>query len=57
MISEFPGISGVDTYQASAGQIETGLLAKFIKQTAWLFHTHLEPKYPDKYRPEPGAPT
>ena len=32
-----------------------GVLAEFIKFTAWLFHEHLEPKYPDKYRPPQQA--
>ena len=52
---EFPTISGVDRTQATAATIETGVLAEFIKRTAWLFHTHLEPKYPDKYQPPPEA--
>ncbi|MCP3905393.1 MAG: hypothetical protein GY715_17340 [Planctomycetes bacterium] len=50
--SNFPTVSYVDRSSASAGQIETGLLSEFIKRTAWLFHEHLEPKYPDKFRPE-----
>ncbi len=49
---EFPDITGVSRENASAVQIETGLLADFIKKTAWKFHDHVEPKYPDKYRPE-----
>ncbi len=48
--SNFPTISGVDRSGATPGQIEMGLLSDFIKRTAWLFYTHLEPKYPDKYR-------
>lgn len=52
---EFPPIQGVDRDQATAQAIETGVLSEFIKRTAWLFHTHLEPKYPDKYRPQPGT--
>jgi len=52
VVSNFPTIKGVDRSAAAPAQIETGLLADFIKRTAWLFHTHLEPKYPDKYRPE-----
>jgi hypothetical protein len=50
--ARFPTVSGVDRDSASANQIKTGLLAEFIKKTSWLFHTHIEPKYPDKYRPE-----
>ena len=45
--SAFPDVEGVDRTAASADQIETGLLADFVKRTAWLFHEHLEPKYPD----------
>jgi len=52
---EFPPVEGVDRAQATAQAIETGVLAEFIKRTAWLFHTHLEPKYPDKYRPQAGS--
>jgi hypothetical protein len=52
--SEFPTVKNVDRTGATAGQIEQGLLAQFIQRTAWLFHEHLEPKYPDKYRPELG---
>ncbi|MCA9286614.1 MAG: hypothetical protein KDA22_15420 [Phycisphaerales bacterium] len=32
---------------ATAGQIETGLIVKFIEKTAWLFYKHIEQKYPD----------
>ncbi len=52
VVSSFPGVTGVDRSGASAAQIEMGLLADFVKRTAWLFHEHLEPKYPDKFRPE-----
>lgn len=52
VVSTFPHIKNVDRTGASARQIQTGLLAQFIKQTAWLFHEHVEPKYPDKFRPE-----
>jgi hypothetical protein len=50
--SNFPGVDYVDKSGASASQIEMGLLAQFVKHTAWIFHEHLEPKYPDKFRPE-----
>jgi hypothetical protein len=50
--AEFPALRGLGRDSANARQIETGLLAEFIKKTAWLFYTHEEPKYPDKYRPE-----
>ena len=48
----FPTVSGVDRSAATADQIQTGVLAEFIKRSAWLFHKHLEPKNPDRYRPE-----
>lgn len=38
--------------EASEGTIERGLLNEFIKQTSWLFYFHIEPKHPDRYRPE-----
>jgi hypothetical protein len=50
--SRFPEETGVERSSATAGQIELGLLGQFVQRTAWLFHTHIEPKYPDKYRPE-----
>jgi hypothetical protein len=54
--AKFPMVSGVGQESASAAQIQTGLLAEFIKKTSWLFHLHQEPKYPDKYRPELDRP-
>lgn len=48
----FPKLTSVSRDDTTAMQVQTGLLAEFIKYTAWLFHQHLEPKYPDKYRPE-----
>lgn len=50
VIGRFPTIKGVGRDAATAEQIEVGVLAEFIKRAAWLFHDHLEPKYPDKYR-------
>jgi hypothetical protein len=48
--AEYPKAEGV-TRQAARGEaIEYGLLAEFIKETAWLFHRHKRPKYPDKYQ-------
>jgi len=48
----FPNVSYVTREAATAGQISYGLLDTFIDRIAYLFYTHLEPKYPDKYRPE-----
>ncbi len=50
--AEFPPVRHLTRQEASAQQIETALLSEFVKKTAWLFHQHLEPKYPDKYNPE-----
>jgi hypothetical protein len=50
--SAFPDLEGVDRSNASEAQIEQGVLSDFIKRCAWLFHTHLEPKNPERYRPE-----
>lgn len=55
--AKFPNLEGVGRDDANAQQIEIGLLAEFIKKTAWIFHQHLEPKYPDKYRPELDRPS
>jgi hypothetical protein len=52
LAARFPTIEGVGRETARQEAIQTGLLAEFIKKTSWLFHQHLEPKYPDKYRPE-----
>ncbi len=51
--SRFPDLEGVGRENASRAQIRTGLLVPFVQRTAWLFHTHLEPKHPDKYKPPP----
>ncbi len=51
--NRFPDLEGVGQDNASREQIRTGLLGPFVQRTAWLFHTHLEPKYPDKYKPPP----
>ena len=56
ILAKFPNLQGVSREEANKQQIEAGLLAEFIKKTAWLFHQHLEPKYPDKYRPEINPP-
>lgn len=50
--SRFPTLKELDRDSASQEAIQTGLLADFIKHTAWIFYPHLEPKYPDKYKPE-----
>jgi len=50
--AEFPNISELTQYEATADQISRGLQQTFVQKTAWLFFDHIEPKYPDKYRPE-----
>jgi len=53
IIAGFPRRPAVLTREeANEGTIEQGLLNEFIKQTAWLFYLHEEPKHPDRYRPE-----
>jgi len=49
--AKFPDIEGLDRDSASEWEVQTGLLAEFVKRSSWLFYTHLEPKYPDKYNP------
>lgn len=49
----FPKESGVGRESADATRIQAGLLTLFVEQTGWLFYTHLEPKYPDKYNGPP----
>lgn len=54
--ARFPTIKQLDRDSASSEVIETGLVTEFMKQTAWLFYPHLEPKYPDRYKPELDQP-
>ena len=49
----FPPQSYLTRSEATEQAVGTGLMIDFVKRTAWLFHAHLEPKYPDKYRPTP----
>lgn len=44
---KFPDEEGISREQATARQVETGLLTKFLQRTAWLFFDHIEDKYPD----------
>jgi hypothetical protein len=54
--SSFPtSIKHLTREESNKATIERGLLAEFIKQTAWLFYFHVEPKHPDRYRPELDA--
>lgn len=47
VVSRFPGIDGLGRDSANEGQIQTGLLVKFVERTSWLFYTHIEDKYPE----------
>jgi hypothetical protein len=52
----FPSRPSVLSHEeAKESDIERGLLSEFIKQTSWLFYRHVEPKHPDRYRPELDA--
>jgi hypothetical protein len=42
----FPDMTGVTRENATAGGIQTALWTLFIRETSWLFYTHLEPKHP-----------
>jgi hypothetical protein len=50
--AKFPKETGVTVESAPQAAIERGLLFEVVQKTAWLFHDHIEPKHPDKYRPE-----
>jgi hypothetical protein len=50
--SSFPPVRGVGRESADAARIQTGVLTIFIEKVAWLFYTHFEAKYPDKYQGE-----
>ena len=50
--ARFPKLKELDREAASESAIQTGLYVEFIKHVGWLFYPHLEPKYPDKYKPE-----
>ncbi|MCH2137633.1 MAG: hypothetical protein MK074_01095 [Phycisphaerales bacterium] len=46
----FPDLTSLDRDSATEQAIKLGLEANFVKQTAWLFYPHKEPKYPDKFQ-------
>ena len=50
--ARFPKLKELDRQSATEQAIRTGLYVEFIKHVGWIFHAHLEPKYPDKYKPE-----
>ena len=50
--SRFPKLKELDRQGASEKAIQTGLYVEFIKHVGWLFYPHLQPKYPDQYKPE-----
>ena len=52
VVAEFPNVPMVTRQEATAEQISLGLMVQYTRQVSWLFFDHLEPKYPDKYRPD-----
>lgn len=46
----FPKLSNMTRDEISAQQVEFVLLSLFIRDSAWLFHSHVEPKYPGKFQ-------
>jgi len=52
VIARFPDDQAVVAFNTPRDRIEAGLLLKFVQQVSWLFYDHIEPKYPDRYRPE-----
>jgi hypothetical protein len=46
--TNFPTQLGLTRDNLSAQAVLTGLLTKFVQESAWLFYRHLEDKYPDK---------
>ncbi len=55
LTTTYPDVLGFTRDEATKQQIYMGLVGKFIRSTAWLFHQHLEPKYPDKYQGVPPS--
>ncbi|MDG2094098.1 MAG: hypothetical protein P8J89_02370 [Phycisphaerales bacterium] len=50
--ARFPKLKELDRESATENAIRTGLYVEFIKNVGWLFYPHVQPKYPDQYRPE-----
>jgi len=50
IVAKFPQVEHIDRSHVAQADVEKGLLYKFIQEITWLFHEHLEPKYPDKYQ-------
>jgi hypothetical protein len=50
--AEYPKVKNLDVQSEAESKIQQGLLYSFVERVSWLFYTHEEPKYPDKYRPE-----
>ncbi|MBC23079.1 MAG: hypothetical protein CMJ32_04080 [Phycisphaerae bacterium] len=47
VICRFPDLRGLGRESATQAQIQTGLQARFVEESAWLFYTHIEDKYPE----------
>jgi hypothetical protein len=52
VIARFPTIPEVTREEADEAAIRRGLQETFVKNIAFLFYYHFEPKHPDKYHPE-----
>lgn len=50
--ARFPKLKELDRQGATEQAIQTGLYVEFIKHVGWLFYPHLQPKYPDRYKPQ-----
>lgn len=49
--SKFPDKEGVTRDDAAERTIAAGLAIDFVQRTSYLFYKHIEPKHPDRYRP------
>lgn len=47
VVAKYPPFEGLGRDSASEGQIQTGVLYRFVERCSWLFYTHIEAKYPE----------
>ena len=45
--AQFPLDTGVTRESMNISMVQTGLLATFVRNSAWVFYDHIEDKYPD----------
>lgn len=50
IVGRYPSTRLLTREEADQRTVQFGLLSEFVKETAWLFHEHQRPKYPDKYK-------